>query len=59
MPLFLSKTLNKSLRLPRSYAICKVTGTRINRGIGIGLEIPVEITFVEKETATEWLKYDD
>ena len=56
MPLFLRKTLNKFLRLPGSYASCKVTGTRINRGIGVGLEIPIEITFVGKETATEWLK---
>ena len=56
MPLFLRKTLNKFLRLPGSYASYKVTGTRINRGIGVGLEIPIEITFVGKETATEWLK---
>ena len=35
---------------------CKVTGTRINRGIGIGLEIPIGITFGGKETATEWHK---
>ena len=39
-----------------SYASCKVTGTRINREIGVGLEIPIEITFVGKERATEWLK---
>ena len=56
VPLFLSKTLNKFLRSPGSNASCKVTGTRINRGIGVGLEIPIEITFVGKETATEWLK---
>ena len=56
VPLFLSKTLNKFLRLPGSYASCKVTGKRINRGIGVELEIPVEITFVGKETVTEWLK---
>ena len=56
VPLFLSKTLNKILRLPGSYVSCKVTGTRINRGIGVGLEIPIEITFVRKETANEWLK---
>ena len=54
--LFLSKTLNKFIRLLGSYASCKVTGARINRGIGVGLEIPIEITFVGKETATEWLK---
>ena len=56
MPFFLRKTLNKFLRLPGSYASCKVTGTRINRGIGVGLEITIEITFVGKEKATEWLK---
>ena len=56
VPFFLSKTLNKFLRLPGSYASCKVTGTRINRGIGVGWEIPIEITFVGKEKATEWLK---
>ena len=56
VPLFLSKTLNKFLRLPGSYASCKVTGTRINREIGVGLDIPIEITFVGKKTATEWLK---
>ena len=38
------------------YASCKVTGTKINRGIGVGLETPIEVTFVGKETASEWLK---
>ena len=56
VPLFLSKTLNKFLRLPGSYGSYKVTGTRINRGIGVGLEIPIEITFVGKETVTELIK---
>ena len=56
VPSFLSKTLNKFLRLPGSYASCKVTGTRINRGFGVGLEIPIEITFVGKESAAERLK---
>ena len=56
MPLFLSKTLNKFLCLPGSYTSCKVTGTRINRGIGVGMEIAIEITLVGNETATAWLK---
>ena len=56
VPLFLRIMLNKFLRLPGSYTSCKVTGTRINREIGVGLEIPNEITFVWKETATEWLE---
>ena len=50
--LFLSKTLNKLLCLPGSYASCEVTGTRIIRGIGVGMEIPTEISFLGKETAT-------
>ena len=50
--LFLSKTLNKLLCLPGSCASCEVTGTRINRGIGVGMEIPIEISFLGKETAT-------
>ena len=54
--LFLSKTLNKFLRLPGSYASCKITGTTISWEIGVGLEISIEITFVGKETAVEWLE---
>ena len=53
---FLSKTLNKLLNLPGLCASFKVTGTGINKGIGVGLEIPIETTFVLKEMATEWLK---
>ena len=56
VPLFVSKTLKKFLRLAGSYASCKVTGTRINKGIGVGLEIPIKITFVVKEMVTGWLK---
>ena len=56
VPHFLSKTLKKFLCLPGSHASSQVTGTRTNRGIGVGLEIPIEITFDWKETATEWLK---
>ena len=56
MSLFLSKTLNKFLRLPTSYASCKVAGTRIKRGISVRLEIQIEIIFVGKEAANEWLK---
>ena len=60
--LFISKTLNNFLRLPGLYASYKVTGTRVDRGIGVGWEIPIERTFVGKETATECIashKYDD
>ena len=56
VPLFLMNTLNKFFRLPRSYVNCKVTGTRINRGISVRLEIPTEITFAGEETSTGWFK---
>ena len=46
----------KQVPSSRSHVSCKVTGTRINRGIGVGLEIPIGITFGGKETATEWHK---
>ena len=39
--LFLSKTLNKFLRLPGSYASCNVTGTKISKGIIVGLDIRI------------------
>ena len=56
VPLFISKTINTFLRLPGLYASCKVTGTRMNVGIGVGLEIPIEMNFDGKGMATEWLK---
>ena len=40
--LFISKTWNKCLHLPGSYASCKVTGTKTNRGIGVELEISID-----------------
>ena len=48
--------MSQFLRLPTSYARCKVAGTRIKRGISLRLEIQIEIIFVGKEGANEWLK---
>ena len=67
VPFFLSKTLKKFLRLHRSYASCKVTGTRINRGVGVGLEIPINTNTFCWEWNGDWMasksivshKYDD
>ena len=56
VPLFLSLTLSKFLRLPESYASWKVTGRIINREVDAEFEIPIEINFIGKETAIEWLK---
>ena len=48
--------MSQFLRLSTSYARCKVAGTRIKRGISLRLEIQIEIIFVGKEAANEWLK---
>ena len=41
VPLGLSKTFSNFLSLPASAMLCIVTGKRLNRGAGLGLEIPV------------------
>ena len=41
VPLGLSKTFSNFLSLPVSTMLCIVTGKRLNRGAGLGLEIPV------------------
>ena len=41
VPLGLSKTISIFLSLPASTMLCIVTGKRLNRGAGLGLEIPV------------------
>ena len=41
VPLGLSKTFSNFLSLPASTMLCIVTGKRLNRGAGLGLEIPV------------------
>ena len=42
--------------MPESYASWKVTGRIINREVDAEFEIPIEINFIGKETAIEWLK---
>ena len=41
VPLGLSKTFSNFLSLPASTMLCMVTGKRLNRGAGLGLEISV------------------
>ena len=41
VPLGLSKTFSNFLSLSASTMLCIVTGKRLNRGAGLGLEIPV------------------
>ena len=42
VPLYWSELTNKCLKFPNHQICVVVTGKRVNRGIGLGLEIPVD-----------------
>ena len=44
------------LRLPKSSINCKITGYRVNRGAGNGLEIPCEYSADGDRQVVDWLK---
>ena len=44
------------MKLPNSKISCQVSGKRINRGAGFGLEVPVTYTFYGHEKAIKWIK---
>ena len=54
VPRNLSQIMALFLRLPGSSILYKVTGKRVNRGAGYGLEIPVSYKFVGAEKAVDW-----
>ena len=54
VPINLSKILHQFLKIPNCTIGCNVTGKRVNRGAGYGLEIPVQYIFVGAEKAVEW-----
>lgn len=54
VPKNLSKLFNQFLKIPNCTIGCKVTGKRVNRGAGYGLEIPVQYRFNGAEKAVEW-----
>ena len=56
VPLGLSKTFSNFLSLPASTVLCIVTGKRLNRGAGLGLEIPVMYQARGHEKAIQWLE---
>ena len=56
VPMGLSKTFSNFLSLPASTILCIVTGKRINRGAGLGLEIPVMYQARGHEKAIQWLE---
>ena len=55
VPFLYSSTFKKFLSLP-NHTMVLVTGKRIIRGAGYGLEIPVEYEFNGNEKAFQWAK---
>ena len=55
-PLAISKCISLFLNLPGSFLETKVTGKRINRGGGYGLEVPCKYRISGQEKAVEWIK---
>ena len=56
IPLAISKRISLFLTLPGSFLETKVTGKRINRGGGIGLEVPCKYCISGQEKAVDWIK---
>ena len=56
VPLGLSKTFSNFLSLPVSTMLCIVTGKRLNRGTGLGVEILVMYQARGHEKALQWLE---
>ena len=54
VPKNLSKIMNGFTKIPSCSLRCKVTGKRVNRGAGYGLEIPVVHELIEPEKAVDW-----
>lgn len=54
VPKNLSKIFHQFMRIPNCTISCKVTGKRVNRGAGYGLEIPVQYRFIGAKKAVEW-----
>ena len=56
VPLGLSKSFSNFLPPPASTMLCIVTGNRLNRGAGLGLEIPVMYQARGHKKAIQWLE---
>ena len=48
--------MTKFLKRPTNSGKVKVTGKRVNRGAGYGLELPCEYLFYGDKFSFEWLK---
>ena len=56
IPLVISKCIFLFLTLPGLFLETKVTGKRINRGGGYGLEVPCKYRISGQEEAVDWIK---
>ena len=56
VPLYWSESANKFLKFLNHYPTVAVTGNRVNRGIGLGLEIPVDYFFHGGNRVIQWFK---
>ena len=56
VPKNLRKFFYQFLSLPNCIISCEVTGKRVNRGGGYGIEIPVKYTFLGPNKAIEWIE---
>ena len=52
----ISKCISLFLTLPGSFLETKLTGKRINRGGGYGLEVPCKYCISGQEKAVDWIK---
>ena len=55
MPLNYSRYVSRFLELESSSASCEVTGERLNRGGGYGLEVPCKYTLRGIPEAVAWI----
>ena len=56
VPRCFSLWMKMFLGLPKSNISCKITGNRVNRGAGNGLEIPCEYSAEGDRRAVNWLE---
>ena len=56
IPLAISKCIFLFLTLQASFLETKVTGKRINRGGGYGLEVPCKYRVSGQQKAVDWIK---
>ena len=54
IPKNLSKIMNRFTKILSCLLRCKVTGNRVIRGAGYGLEIPVVYELIGPEKAVDW-----